>query len=274
MTQLEVSLAATLTGISVAAVRFEHYPDTLGIGVTRPRLSWMVDTAIPGWRQAGYELEAYEPVGSLCGRTGRVDSDQSVFVPWPFDSLSSREQVRVRVRVWGDDSMVSAWSALAPIEAGLLRPEDWTARFVTPDWDEDTSEPQPSPMLRREFAVHPGVERVRLYATAFGVYELELNGTVVGDHVLAPGWTSYHDRLRYQTFDVTGLVREGQNAIGAMLGDGWYEDGWASAVGVATSMGIAWRLLAQLEIMYADGTTERVDTDESWRAAQGAHPLQ
>src|SRR5436189_13162 len=84
-------------------------------------------------------------------------------------------------------------------------------------WDEDTSRPQPSPMLRREFSVKIGLRKARLYITALGVYDAEINGTPVGDHVLDPGWTSYTHRLVYHTYDVKSLLREGQNAIGAVL---------------------------------------------------------
>src|SRR6266568_207618 len=87
------------------------------------------------------------------GRIGRVESDQSVLVPWPFAPLSSRERLMVRVRVWGLDGQPSVWSTLSSVEAGLLSPSDWTARFVTPDWEEDTSRQQPGPLLRREFDV-------------------------------------------------------------------------------------------------------------------------
>src|SRR5205807_10222381 len=151
-----------------------------------------------------------------------IESDQSVLVPWPFAPLSSRERIAVRVRVRGSNGQSSAWSARYPVEIGLLSPSEWTAHFVTPDWEEDTTRPQPSPLLRREFDVRAGVTRARLYVTALGVYEAQLNGTTVGDHVLDPGWTSYNYRLCYQTFDVTGLLHEGRNAIGAILGDGWY----------------------------------------------------
>src|SRR5262249_40484320 len=188
----------------------------------RPRLSWIVVNAPGGWRQAGYEIEAYWPGSQLREQTGRVDSDESILIAWPFAPLASRQQVIVRVRAWGADGAPSDWSAPAPAEAGLLHPGDWTAHFVTPDWDEDTSTPQPGPLLRHEFTVRAGVARARLYVTALGVYEAQINGATVGDHVLAPGWTSYNHRLRYQTFDVTHLLREGANALGAMLGDGWY----------------------------------------------------
>src|SRR5581483_3963765 len=102
------------------------------------------------------------------------------------------------------------------------------------------------PLLRKEFQAGPAIERARLYVTAHGLYEIEINGERVGDHALAPGWTSYHHRLRYQTHDVTDLLRSGANAIGACLA-----------------------LLAQLEIVHRDGTVTTVATDPSWRAAPG-----
>jgi alpha-L-rhamnosidase len=255
--------------VTAMSVRFEHLRDAFGIGAPQPRLSWVVAAAADGWRQAGYEIESYGPDGKLREQTGRVVSDTSVLVEWPFAPLASRERVAVRMRAWGADGHPSAWSAPASAEVGLLGRADWDARFVTPDWDEDTSKAQPGPLLRREFAVRAGVARARLYITSQGVYEALINGAVVGDHVLAPGWTSYNHRLRYQTFDVTTMLREGPNAIGAMLGDGWYRGRLSFGGGRRNIYGDRLALLAQLEITYADGTTERVVTDVSWRAARG-----
>ena len=255
--------------MNIIGVRFEHRRETLGLGVARPRLSWIVETATPGWRQAGYEIEAYDPDGQLRDQTGRVNSDRSVLAPWPFAPLASRERLAVRVRAWGDDGQPSEWSERYPVEVGLLDAHDWTARFVAPDWDEDISRPQPGPLLRREFHVGPDMIRARLYVTALGVFEAQINAAVVGDHVMDPGWTSYDHRLRYQTFDVTDLLVEGRNAIGAMLGDGWYRGrlGWGG--GRRNIYGDRLALLAQLEITYAGGATEHIVTDESWRAAPG-----
>jgi alpha-L-rhamnosidase len=199
----------------------------------------------------------------------RAESRQSVLVPWPLAPLTSRELVIVQVRVFGASGQPSGWSKPTSVEAGLLHPGDWTARFVTPDWDENTSRPQPCPLLRREFHVRPGVVRARLYVTALGVYEAQLNGSSVGDHVLAPGWTSYHHRLCYRTFDVTELLHEGRNAIGAILGDGWYRGRLGFRGGRRNIYGDRLALLAQLEIGYADGTAERLITDERWRAETG-----
>jgi alpha-L-rhamnosidase len=255
--------------VTIVDIRFEHRRDAFGIGEAQPRLSWIIATTTAGWRQASYEIEAHGSDGRLRGRTGRVASDQSVLVSWPFAPLSSRERLTVRMRVWGVDGQPSAWSEPAPVEAGLLQADDWTARFVTPDWEEDTSRPQAGPVLRHEFDVRAGVAKARLYVTALGVYEAQLNGVTVGDHVLDPGWTSYNYRLRYQTFDVTSLLREGRNAIGAMLGDGWYRGRLSFNGGRRNIYGDRLALLAQLEVDYVDGTSARIITDETWRAARG-----
>ncbi|MBE1585352.1 glycoside hydrolase family 78 protein [Nonomuraea angiospora] len=233
------------------SLRFEHLREPLGIGTARPRLSWIVETDTPDWRQTAYEVEAR-------GERVRVESGDSVLVPWPFAALASRERVAVRVRVRGPGGW-SPWSRETPVEAGLLTPRDWSARFVSPG---------EGSLLRGEFLVRPGVRGARLYATALGVYEAELNGRIVGDHVLAPGWTAYRHRLRYQTHDVTDLLREGANCLGATLGDGWYR-GRLGFEGKRAHYGDALAWLAQLEIAYDDGTTERFGTDASWRAASG-----
>jgi alpha-L-rhamnosidase len=233
------------------SIRFEHLREPLGIGTARPRLSWIVETDTADWRQTACEIEARD-------ERVRIETDESVLVPWPFAPLASRERVAVRVRVQGPDGW-SAWSGESPVEAGLLEPDDWTARFVCPG---------EGSLLRGEFDVRTGVRAARLYATALGVYEAELNGQVVGDHVLAPGWTAYEHRLRYQTYDVTDLLREGANCLGATLADGWYR-GRLGFEGKRALYGdrLAW--LAQLEIAYDDGTVERFGTDASWRAASG-----
>ena len=269
MTSDKTSLNSTVHVLPTLNIRIEHQRDAFGIGTDRPRLSWVVQTETPGWHQAAYEVEAYDTNGQLHGQTGRVESDQSVLVDWPFEPLSSREHVTVRARVWRTDGSESVWSEPASIKVGLLHPEDWTARFVGPDWDEDLSQQQPAPLLRREFHVRSRVQSARLYITALGVYEAYLNGKLIGDHVMAPGWTSYKRRLRYQTFDVTDLLQEGRNALGAMLGDGWFRGRLGFGGGRRNIYGDRLALLAQLEIIYADGTTEKIVTDESWRAITG-----
>ncbi|MGP3914940.1 family 78 glycoside hydrolase catalytic domain [Nonomuraea sp. 10N515B] len=253
-----------MTFLNVEPVTFEHHREPVGIGESAPRLSWIIQTDIPGWLQQAYEIELSDGTS-----TGFVDSGESVLVPWPGEPLGSRERRGVRVRVHGADGSASEWSPWSYVEAGLLDPADWQARAAAPPWDLLADSDGPAPLLRRDFTLRGPVERARLYVTAHGTYEAEINGRVVGDDVLAPGWTSYHHRLRYRTHDVTALLREGPNTIGATLADGWYRGRIGFAGGRSGVYGDRLSLIAQLEIIYLDGTTDTVATDSAWRCAPG-----
>ncbi|MFN8531100.1 MAG: family 78 glycoside hydrolase catalytic domain [Anaerolineae bacterium] len=258
-----------MSQVNVTDLHIEHLRETLGIGTSKPRLSWRIETDAQNWTQAAYAVIAYDAFNQV-QQTERIESDQSILVEWPFAPLKSRDQVAVRVRVWGTDGSASEWSGLLRLEAGLLEADDWSTRFITPDWDEDTSKSNPSPYLRRDFEVQGSVKKARLYVTALGLYEAQINGAVVGDHILAPGWTAYDQHLRYQTYDVTGMLSEGRNAIGAILGDGWYRGRIGFLGGRRNIWGDRLALMAQLEITYEDGSMQRIVTDESWRASTGA----
>jgi alpha-L-rhamnosidase len=262
-------VSANNNTVPITRLRCELRDDALGIGTTAPRLSWVTDTQIPNWRQAAYEIEVDDRDSAQLWSSGRVESPESVLVAWGAPPLVSRQRCSARVRVWGSDPGASAWSDPLSIEVGLLAAGDWSARFITPDWDEDTSHAQPCPMLRRDFQVRGPVAQARLHVSSLGAHEIELNGAAVGDHVLAPGWTSYHHRLRYQTFDVTALLRSGDNAIGALLGDGWYRGTLGFGGGRRNVYGDRLALLAQLEVTYVDGTSEIISSDDRWRAATG-----
>lgn len=208
----------------VAGLRCERRRahDTLGIGTRRPRLSWLTETDARDWRQVAYAIEVTDlDSGQEVWSSSRVESDESHLVPWDGPDLISRQRCRWRVEVTGSDAE-SAWSDWATFELGLLDPSDWSADFVVPDAIEPADIAQPVAYLRREFDVTGDVARATLHVTALGVYELECNGHRVGDHVLAPGWTSYPNRVRVETFDVTDHVCSGRNAIGLILADGWY----------------------------------------------------
>ena len=254
----------------IARLRAEHRPPgtALGLGTAAPRLSWQVRTDRPGWVQSSYELQLLDDDGGVSESTGEVPSAEQLCVRWPFDPLRSREGRVVRVRATAVDGTATAWSDGALLEAGLLAPHDWVARPVTGDPDAahlaPGSAPGPAPRVRREFAVGPGLLRARLHVTALGTHETWINGRPVSDEVLAPGWTSYAHRLRYRTHDVTALLREGQNAIASLLGNGWYRGRMAWS-GARAHYGTRRSLLAQLELHYEDGGEDLVATDEQWR---------
>ncbi|WP_335991211.1 family 78 glycoside hydrolase catalytic domain [Glycomyces sp. MUSA5-2] len=249
----------------VTPVRFEHHRDALGIGEPAPRLSWITADAPAGWRQARYQVESRS---AGAAETATVDSADSVLVAWPFAPLASRERRDVRVRVVGEDGTASDWSEWAGVETGPLAPSDWSALMVGPD-PEGVLGAERSPLVRGEFDVEDTpIARARLYGTAHGLAEFELNGERVGDHELAPGWTAYETRLHYATFDVTEALRPGRNALGAWLGDGWWRGrlGWEHKSEI---YGAYLAVMVQLEIEYADGCRQTVASGTDWKAGRG-----
>lgn len=250
---------------SVSAPRIEHHREPIGIGERRPRLTWTVGDA-PGWRQSAYRLHLRHEDGRT--ETHEAASPDQVLVPWPFASLTSRQRVAVSASVADASGSWSEPSVETHLEAGLLDPTDWRAHPVGAIWNEDPDADDRRPALvRRGFSVGARLARARLYVTAHGLYEAEINGIRVGTDTLSPGWTVYGKRLRYFTHDVTDLLHVGENAVGAWLGDGWYRGrlGWRAAF--RNIYGNDLSFLAQLELTYADGTRETVSTDTSWRAA-------
>lgn len=245
------------------AVRFEHHDPTaslLGVGTGTPRLSWQIPSAEPGWRPSAYEVEVTRD--GAAPRVVRVDTAEQVLVPWPVEPLTSRQSAQVRVRVADNAGTWTQWSDTAVVEAGLLTPDDWTAQLIASPADDIDA---PAPVLAGWFTASADVVRARLYATAHGLYTATLNGVRVGDQELAPGWTDYRRRLRYQTYDVTDLVRAGENVLEVVLGNGWYR-GRLGFPGVPGQYGDRLGLLAQLEVTTADAAVHVLATDRTWTA--------
>lgn len=240
--------------VSIARLQAEHHHDGLGISQPSPRLSWQFNsTTVKDWQQVSYEI--------AISRNGKeeshhVNSSESVLIPWPSSPLLSREVAHVKVRAKGKDGSTTEWANLT-VETALLHRSDWTAKLISGP-RQSNEEPKRPFRLRKVFAASQA-RSARLYATAHGLYQVEINGKVVGDHVLAPGWQSYKHRLHYQVYDVTSLLKEGQNVIGISLGEGWYA-GRLGRPGVLNIWGNRLGFLGQLEV---DGKAALV-TDDSW----------
>ncbi|MBP1133788.1 alpha-L-rhamnosidase [Arthrobacter sp. PvP023] len=251
----------------LSALRFEHHEEPFGIGESRPRLSWQVSTETPDWVQAAYELELGPDEGSLASY-GRTESAGQLLQPWPAPPLQSRQRVAARVRVWGnDDGGPSEWGPVTHVEAGLLNPTDWQAAMIRPARDEASEDTEPASRLSRTFDVTGPVASARLYASAHGVYVASINGRRVGSDRLAPGWTSYHHRLRYQTHDVTDYLRPGTNVIGLELADGWWR-GYLGFQDKRNTYGDRTAAIAQLEFADDGGRITVIGTDSSWLAGR------
>ena len=262
--------------LAVKKLRCEYKVDPMGIDVRTPRLSWELVSAEKGVLQTSYEVrvgesEAALAKGKVIWDSGTQASDASIQVEYAGPAMASGRIYFWQVRVADNHGHLSDWSKAARWETGLLDAGDWRANWITPGIAEDETKSNPAPILRREFAVNgkKKVERARLYASAMGLYEMELNGKRVGDQYFTPGWTAYDFRFQYQTYDVTGQLKSGANCLGAMLGDGWFRgrSGWEKRRNL---YGKKLGLLAQLVILYTDGTEEVVASDENWKVATGA----
>ncbi|GAA5522118.1 glycoside hydrolase family 78 protein [Aliifodinibius salicampi] len=259
--------------LSVTNLQTEYFENPIGIDQANPRLAWKLKNSERNTLQAAYQIQVAKgendfSSGNIIWDTGRVESESSIHNVYEGPDLESGQRYYWRVRVWNQNDGVSEWSNTSFWEMGLLNTDDWQFDWIEPGLDQDSSEPQPVPMLRTEFSVPKAIKEARAYVTAHGLYEMEINGEKVGDQVFTPGWTSYNNRLQYQTYDVTEYLQSGDNAIGVMLGDGWYR-GYIGFNNQRNYYGENLALLAQIKITYEDGTTETFGTDDSWKATTG-----
>lgn len=265
--------------IYVSSLTFEHHrPDqALGIGQSQPRLSWKILGPTKDWVQVGYEVKITRPGASYEEHFNVVSSD-SVLVAWPSTPLSSGESAIIQVRVTGSSSdgtlKQTDWSGSAMVEAGLLERSDWQGvQLIKSRIPADPGKPKEPVRFRRLFHVpiDSSVLKARLYVTAHGVYEAEINSKRVGDHVLAPGWQSYHYRLEYQTFDVTEMILNGPNVIGAEVAEGWFSGRLGFLGGHRNLYGDYIGFVAKLSILLADGRVLGVETDAEWKYSASEH---
>ncbi|KAL4804032.1 bacterial alpha-L-rhamnosidase-domain-containing protein [Aspergillus unguis] len=251
--------------LSISQVSFEHHRSALGIGESTPRISWRFDGNVSNWEQSSYEVEIQR--GNQA-ESFPVNSSDSVLVPWPSDPLESGEEATVRVRSFGHGAN-APWSEPATVEPGLLSEDDWRdAVAIASERPTERNETKRPIYFRKEFSIDEEILSARLYITALGLYEAEINGKPVGDHVLAPGWQSYMHRHEYNTYDVTGLLDSGDNALGVVVGEGW----WAGALTWEMTRDIygdTLGFLSLLAVTTSSGKTVYIPSDETWVSSTG-----
>ena len=277
-------LGQELGALEVHSLSCELLVNPMGIDTRLPRLAWKLRSTERGQLQSAWRvLVASSPDELHAGAadlwdSGRVESGESVSLDYGGKPLTSRQRCYWRVRVWDARGEPSAWSEPASWEMGLLEAGDWSARWIEdgkplPESDEAHYLEDPAPLFRKEFELGEGIERARLYVTGLGYYEASLNGERVGDRALDPLWTAYDERVFYSTYDVTELVGEGRNALGLIVGNGWFNPlplrMWGHLnLREVLSVGRP-RAIAQLEVEYENGRKQTIASDASWKTAPG-----
>ncbi|KAG2418458.1 hypothetical protein HFD88_001559 [Aspergillus terreus] len=255
--------------LSISQVAFEHHRTALGIGETQPRVSWRFDGNVSDWEQRAYEIEVKR--AGHDADVFRSESSDSVLVPWPSSPLQSGEEATVRVRSFGSDGQHDTpWSDAVTVEPGLLTPDDWhDAVVIASDRPTEVNATHRPIQFRKEFSVDESYVSARLYITALGLYEARINDQRVGDHVMAPGWQSYQYRHEYNTYDVTDLLKQGPNAIGVTVGEGWYSGRIGYDGGKRNIYGDTLGLLSLLVVTKSDGSKLYIPSDSSWKSSTG-----
>ncbi len=295
------SFSHELQEIKPSALKCEYLTNPLGIDIAAPRLSWKLlatSDQVFNQKQLAYQIlvassaEKLSEENADLWNSGKVNSDATAQLAYKGKPLASEQKCYWKVKVWNNQTDSTPWSEAAFWSMGLLHPTDWKAKWIgdEPDlvqkaYKENLDKydpaskaeltnvrpvPPASPMLRKKFTVKSAVKSAFLYASALGYYEIELNGSKVGDHVLAPEWTDFNKRIQYQSYDVTQSLKVGDNVLSSLLGDGWYmgmlgPTKWHKDYPRRGVYGNDRRLIAQLVINYSDGTSQVVATDNTWK---------
>jgi Glycogen debranching enzyme len=277
--------------MKITDLRCEYLVNPFAIDNKKPLLSWQLKSDKRGKTQSAYRILAASDMSLLDEKkadlwdSGIINSSQSVSVKYEGRAVDSRQKVYWKVKVWDEKDVATKWSDVEFWSMGLLNPADWTARWIGHIEDQypDSTLTFPAPFFRKEFVAEKTVKTAIAYVCGLGFYEMHINGRKVGDQVLAPAVTNYDkrviqnilyhfddqstQRVLYNTFDVTALLNKGINTIGAILGNGWYNQR------DRTVEGCLWydtpRLLLQLEVEYTDGSRDIIKTDDSWKCTTG-----
>jgi len=279
-----IACSVDSVNIQVVNPKCENRIDPLGIEILNPHLGWELRSSFRNKKQSAYQILVADSKQALADSVGnlwdtkKVNSNQSIQVKYKGKPLSSGMVCYWKVRVWDEAGKVSPWSEVATWEMGLLEAEDWKAKWISdgkpePQTIKEFYEDDPAPLFRYEFNSDKKIINARLYITGLGYYETSINGKKVGDHVLDPGWTNYSKRVLYSTYDVTGLIEDGGNCIGVILGNGWFNPLPMTMWGKynlrdALPHGRP-QFIAQLKIKYADGTSQIITSNEKWKTHGG-----
>lgn len=263
---------------TLSNLRCEYLSNPMCVDATTPRLSWTIAAGGRGWMQSAYRIQVASTSAALArGQadlwdSGQVKSNKTLGVLYAGKPLASGQRVYWRLQVWDKNGRPSAWSTPQFWQMGLLKESDWKGQWISAQTPRNTMVDgivlPPTPFLRKTFSLPKPVQKATMFVAARGAYELHFNGAKIGDEVLMPGWTDFRKHIQYEAYDVTPQLKQGDNAVGVILGDGW-NSGYIGYSRQRNHYGDNTALLGQLEVQYTDGTRQTFGTDTSWQASTG-----
>ncbi|HEY0668847.1 MAG TPA: glycoside hydrolase family 78 protein [Sphingobacteriaceae bacterium] len=264
------SFLALSQKLTVTDLTCDYKINPIGIGTLNSGFSWKIASKERNVIQKAYQLRVATDQAdlkrgkNLIWDSGKVNTDQSTHISFPVSDTKSGQRYFWQVKVWDNKGNASAWSKVNFWETGLNK-SDWSAKWIEANQVTD-GKVVPVPMFFKAFKISSPIKSARLYITAHGLYEAKLNGAKVSNHLLTPGWTSYENRLQYQVYDVTEMLKQGSNSTVVSVGDGWYRGNlqWTNK---RNFFGKEPGLLYQLEITHNDGTKQVIVSDNSWRSS-------
>lgn len=270
-----VSLGASISPTNLSICNFLKSP--LGRNLEDLRFNWQLPSAAEGDSQIAYRIAVFDaehPEDEPLWDSGKVESAESVFIPYRGKELKSRQAALWKVKIWDENGRESDWSEFAKFELGLLNNSDWRASWIsssktpTPMRGE-TQASVPPTYFRKTFELTKEVESARLYAACRGIFKIYINGEEINGDYLSTGWTDYNKRIQSDTTDTTKLLKPGKNAICAIVCDGWYSGrlAWSNR---RNFYGIKPELLCQLEVKFKDGTRQVITSGADWKNSEGA----
>ncbi len=275
--------------LSVAALQCEYLADPLGIETARPGLSWQIRSSAQQVMQTAYRILVSDDSIALAHNrgtiwdSGKIPSDQSLMVNYNGRTLKAATRYFWKVMIWDNKGRASAWSEVATWRMGLLAKSDWKgASWIAYDVLPDSEVIVPFahgrgkkewgprrdvlPLFRKSFTLDKKIKKATAFVTGLGQFEFFVNGTKAGDHFLDPGWTQYSKHALYVPFDITSQLKQGENVVGAMLGNGFYYIPGERYRKLTGGYGYP-KMIANIVIEYEDGTKEHIVTDHSWKTA-------
>ncbi len=281
-------------GVGFSKLQCEYRENPFNLDMAHPRFSWIMKSEQRGQKQTAYQIliassksKLYQNIGDLWN-SGKVESSNSIHISYKGASLTSNQTAYWKVRIWDKDSVASEYSEQATFSTAILNDKDWQAKWIgkacysdpmtelgyynnqvqiNAKGDSTNANPR-SLLLRKELDVTKKIIKATAHVTGLGYYEFFINGQIVGDFVLSPAKTLYTKSILYDTFDVTKFLQKDKNTLGIMLGNGWF-----NPIKKWWSWHMQWfgdkRAYLQMHLEYADGTSEVIVSDESWKSAPG-----